>query len=220
MDFGRALTFQFKDPDWIKKILMASLITLIPVVGWIFVFGWSLEIARRVIRDDPQAHMLPEIDLARDMVRGLQSFLISLVYNLPAMAILVPVMILFVFTTTAFGGDRTLDGFFLVTCVCLIPLILAYSVLMTMVITAAYGNFLAQEESFAAGFQLGRIFSLVRKAPLPYFLVVVGQILCSFIAFFGLAACIVGVVVTSTYTLTVMGHLYGQAYKESQRVVS
>ncbi len=90
---------------------------------------------------------------------------------------------------------------------------------MTLVIAAAYGNFLAREESLSAGFQLSQVLALVRKAPVAYFLVLVGQFLCGFIAFFGLVACIVGVVVTTTYTITVMGHLYGQAYREATTLV-
>ena len=55
MDFGLALTYQFKDPNWPKKLLVAALISLIPVIGWFFVFGWSLEVTRRVIQNETQA---------------------------------------------------------------------------------------------------------------------------------------------------------------------
>jgi len=216
MDFGLALTFQFKDPDWLKKILLVSLITLIPVVGWIFAFGWSLGISRRVIRGEMTDQTLPEIDLARDLVRGLQGFLIGLVYNLPALAISIPLAIIFIFASASISNGQ-FDNIWLVWLVCLIPIVLIYTVAMTMFIAAAYGNFLAHDESLIAGFELGRITRLVRRAPLAYFLVLVGQVLCTFIAFFGLAACIIGIFVTSAYTLTVMAHLYGQAYLEAQK---
>ncbi len=100
MDFGLALTFQFKDPDWVRKLLLASLITLIPVVGWVFVFGWSLEVSRQVIKGD--GHALPEIDLARDLVRGLEGFIINLVYNLPAIVVSAGMTFLLIFTSAVF----------------------------------------------------------------------------------------------------------------------
>lgn len=215
MDFGQALTFQFKDPDWIRKILIASLIALIPVVGWIFIFGWSLEVARRVIKGEAQT--LPEIDLARDLVRGLEGFIINIAYNLPAIVVTAGVTMALFFTSAIFNNQSNVEGVWILLYACIIPLAILYGIGMTLFIAAAYGNFLAKEESLSAGFQISEVFGLVRKAPVAYFLVLVGQLLCGFIAFFGLAACIIGVIVTTTYTITVMGHLYGQAYREANR---
>ncbi len=213
MDFGLALTFQFKDPDWVRKLLLASLITLIPLVGWVFVFGWSLEVARQVIKGD--GHSLPEIDLARDLVRGLEGFIINIVYNLPAIAVMAGVALVFLFAGAVFQNNGSVEGIGILVTTCVIPLAVLYGLAMTLFIAAAYGNFLAKEESLAAGFQLSEVFALVRKAPVAYLLVLVGQFMCGFIAFFGLVACIIGVVATTTYTVTVMGHLYGQAYREA-----
>ncbi len=213
MDFGLALTFQFKDPDWVRKLLLASLLTLIPVIGWLFVFGWSLEVARRVIKGEGQP--LPEIDLARDLVRGLEGLIINFVYNLPAIVVSGGMALVLVFTSAVFRNNGNVEGIWILAYACLIPLAVIYALAATLFIAAAYGNFLAQDESLGAGFQLPEVFALVRKAPVAYFLVLVGQFLCGFIAFFGLVACVIGVVVTTTYTITVMGHLYGQAYREA-----
>ena len=160
MDFGLALTFQFRDPDWIRKILLASLITLIPVVGWIFVFGWSLEVARRVIKGETQT--LPEIDLARDLVRGLEGFIINLVYNLPAIAVSVGFTMVLFFTSAILNHQGNVEGVWILLYACIIPLAILYGIGMTLVIAAAYGNFLAREESLSAGFQLSEVFGLVR----------------------------------------------------------
>jgi hypothetical protein len=213
MNFGLALTFQFKDPDWVRKLLLASLIALIPVFGWIFVFGWSLEVARRVIKGDAQS--LPEIDLARDLVRGLEGFIINFIYNLPVIVISAGMALVILFTGVIFKETSGVESIPILVLACVIPLALLYGVAVTMFVAASYGNFLAKDESLSAGFQLSEVIALVRKAPVAYFLVLVGQILCGFIAFFGLVACIIGVVVTTTYTTTVMGHLYGQAYREA-----
>ena len=50
MDFGKAFTYVFEDEEWIKKILIGALLSLIPFVGWWFVGGWGLEITKNVIR--------------------------------------------------------------------------------------------------------------------------------------------------------------------------
>jgi len=214
MDFGLALTYQFKDPDWVKKLLLAALISLIPVMGWVFVFGWSLEVTRRVIKNETQ--VLPEIDLTRDLVRGLEGFLINLVYNLPVLIITVPLSIILAFTSAEFNNNMQMfAGMWVLSVLCAFPLAIFYSIAITMITASAYGVFLAQDESLAAGFNLAQVIRQVRKAPTVYFLVLIGQIMCGFIAFFGIAACVVGLVFTMTYSMTVMGHLYGQAYKEA-----
>ena len=214
MDFGLALTYQFKDPDWVKKLLLAALISLIPVMGWVFVFGWSLEVTRRVIKNETQ--VLPEIDLARDLVRGLEGFLINLVYNLPVLIITVPLSIILAFTSAEFNNNMQMfAGMWVLSVLCAFPLAIFYSIAITMITASAFGAFLVQDESLAAGFNLAQVIRQVRKAPTVYFLVLIGQIMCGFIAFFGIAACVVGLVFTMTYSMTVMGHLYGQAYKEA-----
>jgi uncharacterized membrane protein len=40
MDFGRAFSFVFEDPDWLKKVAIAGLVMLIPVIGQLVVLGW------------------------------------------------------------------------------------------------------------------------------------------------------------------------------------
>jgi hypothetical protein len=215
MDFGKALTYQFKDTEGIKKILLVSLLSVIPVIGWIIAFGWSLTITRHVIEDDPQP--LPEIDIAGDLVRGLQGFVIGLVYNIPALVVAAPLSAIFIFSSFAFTDGRVFGTFWVLTILCIVPVAVLYSITMWMFTAAAYANFLAQGESLVAGFKLSQVFGLLKKAPVAYFLVLIGQFICSFIAFFGLVGCIIGVVFTTAYSWSVMGHLYGQAYKEAIR---
>ncbi len=132
MDFGLALTFQFKDPDWVRKLLIASLITLIPVVGWFFVFGWSLEVARRVIKGEGQS--LPEIDMARDLVRGVEGFIINIVYNLPAIAVTAGLTLVLVFASAIIKNNGSVEGIWILAYACIIPLALLYALAMTLVI--------------------------------------------------------------------------------------
>jgi len=50
-----------------------------------------------------------------------------------------------------------------------------------------------------------------------YFIVLLGTIVAGLIAPIGLIACIIGVLLTYTYSMAVMGHLYGQAHLEANK---
>ncbi len=211
MDFSQALTFQFKDPRWIQKLSIAALISLIPVVGQVIVQGWSFRIARSVISGEEQ--QFPELDLAEDFLSGLKGWGISLVYSLPAILFAFPLAIGLGLLIAA--TDSRAAAVWTLMALCLTGLLVAYSLVLALVLPAAYANFLAQGEQFQAGLNFRQVFGLIRRGPVAYFMVFLGGILCAFITMFGLVGCVIGVVVTGAYATTVMGHLYGQAYREA-----
>ena len=211
MDFSHALTFQFKDPRWVQKIGLAALVSLIPVVGPMIVLGWSFRIARAVMFQEVQ--QFPELDLAEDFLRGLKGWGINLVYSLPAILFAFPLATGLGLVIAATDG-RTAAVWTLLA-LCLIGLLVAYSLVLALVLPAAYANFIAQDEQFQAGLNFRQVFSLVRRGPVAYFMLFLGGLLCGFITMFGLVGCVIGVVATGAYSMTVMGHLYGQAYREA-----
>ena len=211
MDFGSALTYQFRDPRWMHKCLMAALLSLIPVIGQVFVLGWALEITRRVI--DGASELLPEVDLPTDLLRGLKGWGINLVYALPAILVTFP-LALGIGLLIATRDSRAAEVWGLAL-LCLTVGLIAYSLLLGFVLPATYAVFIAQGEHLSAGLNFRRVYSLLRGAPVAYFMVFIGGLMCALITFIGLAGCIIGVVLTATYSLTVQAHLYGQAYRES-----
>jgi Protein of unknown function (DUF4013) len=62
IDFGRAFGFAFKDPDWIKKIVIGGAFVLLTVliVGGFFVAGYWVRLLRRVVAGEERP--LPEWD--------------------------------------------------------------------------------------------------------------------------------------------------------------
>ena len=92
MEFGKAFSFVFEDPDWFKKIAIAALVGLIPVVGQFVLIGWALETAKRVIRQDPNP--LADLDFGSQLGLGFQSFLVGLVYAIPAFLIYIPMFVI------------------------------------------------------------------------------------------------------------------------------
>lgn len=212
MDFSRALTFQFQDARWPQKLLLAALLSLIPILGPMVVLGWSLRITRAVFHHEAQE--LPELDLAEDLVRGVKAWGLNLVYGLPVIVVAFPLSIGMGILLAASDGRTAMIWTLLA--LCLTGFLVVYSLVLAFVLPAAYARFLAVEEQFSAGLDFRAVIALIRRAPAAYFLVFIGGILCGFISLFGLVACVIGVIVTNTYALTVLGHLYGQAYREAQ----
>jgi hypothetical protein len=59
LDYGSPFGFFFKDRDWLKKFMIASLLTY-TIIGAAPVIGWTIETARRVGRGEE--HPLPELN--------------------------------------------------------------------------------------------------------------------------------------------------------------
>jgi len=62
LDFARAFRFVFDDPDWIKKVLMGSLFTLLAalLVGTVFLAGYFSRLIQRTARGE--RYPLPDWD--------------------------------------------------------------------------------------------------------------------------------------------------------------
>jgi hypothetical protein len=210
MDFGKSFSFQFQDRDWVKKILIAALIQLIPFVGSFFVAGWGFETTRRVIRNDSEP-LADWDDLINYLVKGLQIAIIGFLYALPI--IMLSICISFLFIVPFTGGDPsdavTTTAILGTTLVAFVSII--YGIFMAFMLPAAIGNFAATDQ-FAAAFRFGEVFRLVKSAPVAYLLALFGMILSGIIAGLGMIACGIGVLATTAYSTSINGHLQGQAY--------
>jgi len=212
MDFGKAFAYVFEDEDWIKKIGIAGLVMLIPLLGQIIIGGWALEIVRRVIRRDPEP--LPDWSNFVDyLVKGLQVMVIGFAYALPIILITACSQGLF-FAAGESGEDAMLTAASVVMA-CLSCVSIIYGIFIGFVLPAALGNF-AESEQFGAAFRFGEVFGLVRAAPAAYLLVLVGSFLAGIISMLGIIACVIGLFLTIPYAAAINGHLQGQAYLEAK----
>ena len=87
----QVLAYPFRDPKWGNKLLVGSAVVLagfiVPVIPGLFVMGYFARIMRRVIADGEWR--LPEWDDWGQMLAdGLKLFGVSLVYSLPAIALM------------------------------------------------------------------------------------------------------------------------------------
>lgn len=216
MDFGKAFTFVFDDPDWLKKIIIAALIGLIPVIGQIYLVGYGLEVARRVIKHN--AVLLPDIAFGESLATGFKSLIIGLVYAIPVFLMLVPILLFIVpvtsSTSTNGANYSNAEPVAVTLSLCCMGLLTIYGILLWVWLPAAHGNFLATD-SLGSAFRFKEVFALLKAAPGAYLFVLLGGIAAGFIASLGTIGCGIGVLLTSTYAVAVSGHLYGHAYNEA-----
>ncbi|GAB4490468.1 MAG: DUF4013 domain-containing protein [Anaerolineales bacterium] len=222
MEFGRAFTYITQDPDWLKKVGIAAGLMLIPVLGWIIVGGWGLEITRRVIQDDPTP--LPDwSDFGNFAMLGLKGFVVGLVFSLPGGLVNTCQSTITALTSNPdvlreLGSDAatvlaSAGGIVALCCGCL-GLIL--SLAATFISPAALGNMMANDGQLGAAFRFGEVFGMVRSAIGPYLMVLLGTLVVAFIVPFGLIICFIGIAATAAWGSTVLYHLYGQAYKAAK----
>jgi len=219
MDFTKPFTFAFDDPEWITKILITSLIGLIPIVGQFYLVGWMLEIARQVA-NGTEPLRLPEIDFGLYLGDGFKAAVLGLVYGLPIFILIAPVVIVPILGEAINMGEDVMVTLSMITSVCCSGVILIYSIFLGLAMPAAQVH-MVMKNSLGAGLRFKEVFSLVRAAPTAYLMVLVGNIVAGLLAgIVGGIACGIGIIVTMTYYQAVIGHLSGQAYRQAQHAVT
>jgi hypothetical protein len=92
MDIGGAFSYVFEDEDWIVKILLGAAILLIPIFGQLALTGYGIAILRNVKAGKPQP--LPAWNNLGDFfMDGLMFWVIRLVYGLPILILLCPILL-------------------------------------------------------------------------------------------------------------------------------
>ena len=221
MNFGRAFSYVTEDPEWLKKVGIAALVMIIPIIGQIIVIGWALEMTRRVINSEPE--MLPDWSNFGDYLsKGFQGFVVMFVYLLPVFLVsgcmqTLPALM------GAMGDNsdavQMIASVISVVTICFGCVIFLYEVAIGFILPAAFGNLAATGE-LGAGFRIGEVIGLVRAAPGPYFMTLLGSIVAGIIAGLGVIACVIGVLFTIAYCYAVEAHFWGQAYNAAKAAQS
>lgn len=209
MDLGKAFSFVFDDSEWIKKVLIAAAVFLIPVVGQIVVLGWGLTITQRVIRGD--AELLPDWSgFGEYLGLGFKAFIVSFVYMIPVMILTLPPSLM-----ASLAQDDTVLQIASVLSILCSCLTIIYSIAMALLLPAAMGK-VAETEAIGAGFKLGEIFGMVKDNISAYLMVFVGMLGSGLLGSLGTILCVIGVLATQAYAMAVNGHLIGQAYLQAK----
>jgi hypothetical protein len=222
MNFGRAFTYVAEDPDWLKKVGIAAVVVLIPVIGSIVLMGWGLEITRRVINNEAQP--LPDwSDFGGLLSKGFKAFVAALAYVFPILLIYGCGLSLTIGIAAAAGNSNNSDavgGIATAAMLCMYCFIILFALVAALLIPPAFGN-IAATDQLGAAFRFNEVFGLLRAAIGPYILSILAiGITAMVLSPIGSAICGIGVLATTAYITTVSSHLYGQAYLTAKAVQS
>jgi len=212
MDIGKAFSFVFDDENWIVKVLIGGVLSLIPLVGQILLYGYGLEVMKNAIRG--QSTPLPEWDdWGGKLVKGIMYFVISFVYALP-------IIILggcFGLLMAAIGSTASEDAINIISSLggtCFGGFALLYGILIALTLPSALGRYLETDE-LGAAFRFGEVFALVRDNIGTWIIALVVSWVAGLVASLGIILCVVGVLFTAFWANLVMMFLWGDAYRQA-----
>jgi hypothetical protein len=215
-NFEEAVRAMFRDPDWLKKIALGTLFSILGVfiIGLIIVQGYLLAYGERVARAEPRP--LPEWEDFGELLRkGLLGTIVVIGYTLPLILIIVALTLLMfplTFAAAASGASADAIGgiFTLALCGGMIAL-LPVMMLVYGLVPAAHAQLIMHSHDLGAAFRFREVFRLIRRHLGQYLLMLV----ISYVAIFGLSqvgqfACFVGVFATTFICQLFQYHLLGQ----------
>jgi hypothetical protein len=198
MDIGRAFTYPFEDKDWLKKIAIGGVVTIVPIVNFIAV-GYAFRTLRNLL--DGQETPLPEWDdWGGDFMLGLIPALAGIVYQIPT-------WILSVISGIVARGDSGAAGLLGLVFGCLSAV---YGLVLFAIMPAMYLRY-ARTGEFNTFFQFPEAIAFIREN-LSEYIITVLMILVAFIAasIVGGVACGIGVIFTTFIAGLVSAHLLAQ----------
>lgn len=211
MDIGKAFSFVFEDEEWVGKVLIGGLITLIPLIGQLAVLGYALKVAQNVAQGNPRP--LPRwSEFGDHLMRGVYDFVIRLVYALPVVAIGLLFGCIVALSGGAVSGRRgqeQLGALFGLLGICLVPLMIVLGLALSIVSFAALARFVVTN-NLGQALRVGEVVAIARKSIGAWAMVLVVSILAGLVGSLGAIACGVGALFTLFYAQCVVGHAIGQ----------
>lgn len=165
---GQALRGVYGDPAWLKRSVIGALVAMVPYLGMVWLMGYNLHYQRDVAAGGGER--LPEWKLAESQLKtGLYASVAGIAYSLPVSLLLVGVFIVIIVITTigASASEEAarvtvvLGAFLLVAATLLLSLVFGF------VMWPVYTH-VQRHDTFGSGFELRRIFSLMRQHSAAY----------------------------------------------------
>lgn len=228
MQFEKAFSYQFEDPQWPAKLGLGALISLVPILNFALV-GYMVAIMRNVVAQ--AAEPLPHWDdLGRKFMDGLLVTLAGFIYAIPMLALLaVPAVLLLAARVSSSNSGLqdfssalgALGGLVLAP---VIFLLFLYALLLSIIRPAILVLF-SRDGTFSSCFRLGEMIQLIRRNARLFFLtwlivilasMAVGFVvslagtLISWIPCIGWLAAIVLGLGSAIYLVSVDAYLFGQ----------
>lgn len=204
LDINQAFLFIFQDPQWLRKFVIAGLLSL-TLVGAIPVQGWLLEMQRRLIQTGKSS--LPEWDALGEY--SLHGFKFMLAW----MIVFLPLPLLY-FSAFFFASKDQTALALLMTLFQLVGVMASVALLILMgIVSARY----AETHSLRQTFELPWLLSLLRANWKQFLAAALLGYIASYAALFaGYILLCVGVFFTNPIGMAIMLHLYAQAYRHAK----
>lgn len=225
MDVGKSIGYVFEDPKWTNKLLLSVVVAIIPIVNFAYL-GYLTIIMRNVFDHNPQP--LPEWDnFADKFVRGAILFLASLIYSLPLLLLLCPLVFL-PFLRSGAEGRSAVTGIFAGSMILVSCGLMIYGLILSFFVPAINLNF-ARKNTFGACFEFSEIWRIMSKNlgdySVAWLITIVIGVAASFVmgiigGILFIIPCIgwiagwVLISLTSVWIGTVYAHLFGQVGAE------
>jgi hypothetical protein len=213
MDWGKSFTYVFDDKDWVAKVLIGGILSMIPIVNLV-VIGYALKALKNVA--ERVEHPLPAWDDFGDyFVKGLVSILGALIWALPiivlgAMTAALGALAGYDSTDTARASAPFVLCLWSMNCVTGI-----YGLFLGLVLPAAFAQY-AIRGDFGAFFRFGDIVKFIKANLGNYIIALILAAVAQFISSFGVILCCIGAVFTQYWALLVGSHLLGQVCRSSE----
>lgn len=208
MDIGKAFRFVFDDRDWVAKVLIGGVMSLLSplLIGVFFLAGYSVDLIKNVMNDvDPP---LPRWEnLGDKAVKGIKLTVIFLVWAIP---IIVVSILSALFSIIVSGNGGEVEGIAAVISLCFGCINFILGILLALVSPAIYVRF-AQTEQISAGFQFGEILAFTQRNLGDIIVALLISFVASIVAAIaGTILCLIGLLFTMFWASLVQAHLFGQ----------
>jgi len=209
MDYGKSFTYVFDDEQWVQKLLIGGILSMIPIVNLV-VIGYALRLVKNVASGVEKP--LPQWDDFGDyFVKGVTSVLASAIWALPIIA--VSGLTAVVNAITGYNADPNNASLGGIACVwslsCLSGL---YGLFLGIVLPAAHILY-AVSGDVGTFFRFGSISKFITSNLGNYIIALLVYGVAFVIASFGVILCVVGVVFAEFWAILVGSHLGGQLYR-------
>lgn len=207
MNYSRAFSYVFEDKNWLSKILIAGLISLIPIIGQIYLFGWMVEIVRRTKAG--RTDILPTTHFTYFLTLGLKVFVVCLIYSIP---VIILSCILGLMNTSVESSDNSMITVIFTGVGCL-GSILTFVVNVAVSLLGTYGIIkLAETDQIKACLDFNDAFNTIKDNIGTFIIVELLALVAGLIQSAGLILCFVGAILTVPYGVAIMGNLVGQLW--------
>ncbi|MFT3895951.1 MAG: DUF4013 domain-containing protein [Anaerolineales bacterium] len=228
MDIGKSFSFPFEDNQWVSKLGLGAVISMVPFLHFAWL-GYIVELIRNVMNGAAQP--LPNWDdIGKKFMDGLILTVAGLVYALP-MLLVICLPMGFMVIPAILSGNRDLEGLSNaiasaggVLFTCLLCVFVIYALVLSVIYPAILIVF-AREGTLASCFKFREVFDLISKNMTPFLTawgvsvaagfvinLVVGTVagVLSIIPCLGWILAVVLPVVSVVYISASCAHLFGQ----------